>query len=490
MASIRVQPRWVIYCVGAAVLSLHALAFDASTAVPPIKLDDIKDFAPLKLADLPNFMQEVETRPSKNGMVHTNGLLSTINYCEFKKREPYVKEEIVNLDTDLTGFNKRIEVRCHFQNSKAPLAVVLLGFGQASTDKLARAWQTYLHDAGCHVATFDSLIRNNMNEATGHGVAGNFAEEAQVVGKIVDALLKANQKSGTQIGSLVSSVRLLGTSYGGLLTLQILRLPQAKSWPIDRALVCSTPVNMGTAARRLDTFSREDKPFFGIMSLMKLMSGYTPKGEQPTPKEEALMRAGIGYCFHGDLQSLAKSNIDRYDPELTSRLKAWEERPDQRSMHEDMLKSLKERHVKELRDLDATRSTYSKDEFEQLKKEMEARHKVQMIVAKRQPSEISEWNFQDYMFLLLKPYWKLKRADAISVTLADMMAGAPNFVQVVITADDPLNDTKEYSETIAKLPPDRVLALPHGGHLGYAGTKWMETVVGKFFKSDDVAKGK
>jgi len=491
MQCIRLRP-WQVFSsvVLFAALSCNSShALDSATSVPPIDLKDVDGFTPIKMSDLPDFMEEVETRASKKGMVHTNGLLATINYCEFKKREPSTKEETILLEPEATGFNKRVEVRGFFQQGKAPLAVVMLGFGQCCTDKVAKTWKSYMYDAGCHVITFDSLIRNNMNEATGHGVAGNFVEEAIVAAKIIDAVLASRTKDGMGIGENTSSVRLMGTSYGGLLALQCTRLPQAKTWPIDRVLLCSTPVSMGTAARRLDNFSREDKPFFGIMQLMKLMNGYTPKGEQPTAKEEALMRAGIGYCFHGDLATVAKSNIERYDPELPRRLKSWEEREDQREMHGDMVKSLKDRHVKELHDLQEQRGSMSKDDFEQAKRDLEGRQKVQAIVAKRQPSEISEWNFQDYMFLLLKPHWKLKRGGTIAVTLADLMAGAPNFVQVVEAADDPLNDPKEFAETMAKIPADRQLVIPHGGHLGFTGTKWFETLIEKFFRASTASKG-
>jgi len=455
--------------------------FDAAAPLPPIELPDTTGFKPLTLNDLPDFNAEVETKATKSGRVHTNGLLATINYSEFKKREPTAKEEKRLLPPEETGFLKPVEVRLWLQEKKAPLAVTLLGFGQPASDKLARAWQAYLYDAGCHVLSFDSLVRNNMNEATGHGVAGNFAEEARVCAKIIETVLALKTARGRLIQEQTQGVRLLGTSYGGLLALQLLRLEQTRAWPVDRVLVVSTPVNMSTAALRLDTFDREDRPFFGIMQLSKLLNGYTPKGDAPTPEEEALMRAGLGHVFHGDLTACAKSNVDRYDPELLDRLKAWEERPDQAELHNDMVKGLQKSHEAARKALEATRESKDGKTYEQEKKALEAQQKTRMLVAKRRPSELAAWNFKDYVFLLLKPYWKLKRGQSVAVTLPDLLKGAPNFVQVVVADDDPLNDPKELEQAAKLCPAPKLLVLPHGGHLGFTGTKWTETLVGKFF---------
>ena len=469
-----------VFAIAACAHIAHA--FDTGSPLGPIVLEDIPGYKPPSLLDLPNFDDECEQKCSKSGRVHVNGLLATINYTEFKDRKPPIKEEIIQLEPEETGFSKRIEVRMWAQPQKAPLAVTLLGFGQSSSDKIARAWQTYLYNSGCHVLSFDSLVRNNMNEATGHGVAGNFTEETSIVAKIIDVMLAHQNKDGSVLRDKTTSVRLLGTSYGGLLSAFCLRIPQAKLWPIDRVLILSTPIDMGMAAKRLDTFAREDKPFFGMMQLMKLMGGYTPKNDSPSPREEALMRAGIGYVFHGDLHGYAKSNIERYDPDLPNRLKAYDDRPEQKEMCDEICNTLKERHKKEQAELEDKKGSMGKDEYEQAKKEMEQHQKVQMMVAKCRPSDISNWNFQDYVFLLLKPYWKLKRGGEVSVTLPMLLNGAPNYVEAVVAADDPLNDPKELPEIQKQMPPGKLILLPHGGHLGYSATHWVETLITKTFQ--------
>jgi len=456
-------------------------AFDAPAVIEPVQLPDAKGYVPILMSDLPAFMADCETKVTKSGKVPCHGLMATINYMEFKKKEASIKEEQLILDPHETKFQKEIPIRLIRQNGKAPLAVVLLGFGQRSDDKLAKAWAAYLCDAGCHVLLFDSLVRNNMNEATNLGVAGNFVEETKVACKIIDASLALKLSDGKTLRDYSTSVRVMGASYGGLLAAQMLRSPQATEWPIDRMLILSTPISMRTAAQRLDTFSREDAPFFGLFELAKLLGGYTPKSDEPNPKEERLMRAGIGYVFHGDLQGISKSNMERYDPTLPERLKDREENKEQKSIYSEMLDTLKQRHKAEAGELEAKKDSMEKDAYKKTKMEMEERHHVQDIIAKRQPSQIDRWNFYDYVFLLLKPYWKLKHGDSSSVTLDQLLKGAPNFVQSYVAADDPLNDPKELEAMQARLAPPALQVMPHGGHLGYTATKWVEVLIQKMF---------
>jgi predicted alpha/beta-fold hydrolase len=461
--------------------NLHAL--DAPVAIEPLDLPSLPNYTPVMMSDLPDFKSECETKASKSGKVHCNGLLATINYLEFKKREPSQKPEEIKLSPEMTGFQKEIPVQILRQSGTAPLAVALLGFGQKCDDKIARAWLTYLFDSGCHVLIFDSLVRNNMNEATGHGVAGNFVEESKIACKLIDTVLKLPVGDGGKtLHDMTTSVRLLGTSYGGLLTAQCLRDPLAKAWPIDRALILSTPVNMRTAAQRLDTFAREDAPFYGIFDLMKLLGGYTPKGDEPNDQEQRLMRAGIGYVFHGDLQGYAKSNIQRYDPGLIDRLRNVEENPEQKSIYEEMIDTLKVRHKAEIKDLEAKKDTLQKDDYDRARRDLQERHKVQEIIAKRRSSEVDHWNFYDYVFLLLKPYWKLKHSDSTAVTIEQMLRGAPNYVQAFVAQDDPLNDPKELQLIQSRVQPPLLQVMPHGGHLGYTATKWVEELIHKMFK--------
>jgi predicted alpha/beta-fold hydrolase len=473
-------------CAAVLLLVVPALnAFELPEKLDPIDLPDAPGFKPITLADLPRLADETESKVTKSGKINVNGLVSTINFECFDKRHPDGKEEVLHLTPDETGFNDEIVVRLFRQPGKAPLAVTFLGFEQKATDRLARAWQAYLYEAGCHVLSFDSLICNEMNHATCQGVAGNCCEEAVVAVKLINAVLdhtSKESKDSKKLRASTTSVRVLGTSYGGLLALQCLRQPEAKIWPIDRALVISTPLNMATTAKRLDKFAREDKPFFGLLKLIKLTGGYTPK-DPPTAEEEALMRAGIGYCFHGDLTSLAKGNIDRYVPDLIERLQAQEQKPAQIKMDDEMIKTLEERQDEEMKALKEKYKDGNQAEYDKEKDALKAKHKIQKQVAKRRASDIEDWDFQDYALLLLKPYWKIKYATNNAVTLEALAAGAPNFVQIFLAADDPLNDPNELQEVRKKMPEPRLEVMPHGGHLGFTGTHFAETLLTRYFSA-------
>src|SRR5258708_3101690 len=95
----------------APLLSLFALffafsvhAFDAKVKVLPMELTDLSNFTPVMFTDLPDFKAEIESKATKSGKVHTNGLLATINYQEFPKRQPDTQEERIILEPSETGF--------------------------------------------------------------------------------------------------------------------------------------------------------------------------------------------------------------------------------------------------------------------------------------------------------------------------------------------------------------------------------------------------
>lgn len=476
----------------------------AISFVSPIALPDVAGFTLPTVDDPPLFKDEVEQKATKSGKVHANGLVATINYEEFEEPKVNGEEQLVLAKRE-TGFLDDFRVRCLWQrkpvivahNSEgartvyhvkpAPLAVLLLGFSQESNDKLARTWMAYLYEAGCHVLTFDSVIRKNVNEVLGHGVAGHFAKEGEIIARIVDSVLaqKADDGTGAKIRERVQSVRFLGTSYGGVLALHALRQPQAKTWPVDRVLVLSVPVSMKTAAQRLTFFNREDRPKFGP-SFLKLLGGYTPKQDQPDEREESLMRAGMAYVFHGDLAKLVKSSDERYMPGTLERYKALEEAPAVAAKLKQRMELLEKIHDKEMDELtkkyDGIKEQ-KRDEYDIEKQALKDKHKVERTECERRLANPDDWTFEDYVNNLLAVYWRMDLPSLYrSGDLDLLMAGAPNFVQAVVATDDPLNDPKELEALKQKVQAPSLLVLPHGGHLGYAGTQWVKAYILRFFK--------
>jgi len=460
-----------------------AKAEPQKTEAPPA---DPAPFSYIELKDLPEFKDEIEERASKTGRVHTHGLVSTINFSEYKEPEADGEEKI-KLPKTVTGFRDDLDVRVLWQPQKAPLAIVLLGFYGKTGSKLGKTWIARLQAAGCHVLIFDSVFHVNFNQRTGHGMPGNLKEEAKAVAKLVDVFLTFRpEKDPRPVREKVSEIRLLGTSYGGLLALHLLREPQAAKWPVTRTLILSAPVRMQSAANYVDDCYRVDRPKFEI-SLTKLMGGFKPDGTQPTERECALMRAGIGYDFYASLEEILSRNEQLYMPGLFQRFREQEEAGNNLARLEQRESELKERQEKEQ---DALKKNYEafkndkakKEEYKARKKDLEDRHKVETNDLKRKYSDAACWTFKDFVEQMCAPYWKIKPDEVWAQgDLATMLKDAPGAVQVFLAADDPLNKPEELKALQAGIHNPRLIVLPHGGHLGYVGTRWCDALIKKFF---------
>lgn len=449
--------------------------------VPPMESKDIPAFKPVTMSQLPDFQQDMEMRCTKSGKCNSCGLLCTINFDQFEARK-LQGERKVFVPKANTEFKEDIEVRTFLHPGKAPLAVTLLGFGQASDDRNARAWQADLYHAGNHVLSFDSLIRNNMNRAIGHGVAGNILEEGRLTARIIHAFLATRDpETGGTFRDRVTSVRLLGASYGGNIALQTMREPSSAIWPLDRVLIISTPVDFQNTTVLFDKYYREDRSKFGKLSLARLLGGFTPNGDEPSEKELSLMRAGIGYSFHGDFVSISKDNMERYMPNLKQRLRDVAGSPEfenHRRQQLDLLKANNESYKNTLQEM---RQQLGNSEYNALKEDNDARYKNQQEYIKKKLDDLSHWTFKSYFSMLCQPYWEAKGDYSDYGRLKKLMAGAPNFVQVVIAEDDPLNDPEDLHELKQALKEPQLLLIPHGGHLGYSGTRWFQALMAKFF---------
>ena len=449
--------------------------------VPRLECEDIPGFKPITMGDLPDLQHDIEMHCTKHGKINSCGLLCTINYDQFESRKLEGERKIF-ISKSLTEFRADIEVKAFWQQGKAPLAVTLLGFGQTCDDRNARAWQADLYRAGNHVLSFDSLIRNNMNRAIGQGVAGNIAEEGRLTARIINAFLATpDPEHGGTYRDRISSVRLLGASYGGNIALQTLREPSSSIWPLDRVLVISTPVDFLHTTFLFDKYYREDRSRFGKLSLARLINGFTPDNDDPSEKELSLMRAGIGYSFHSDFISITKDNMERYMPKLKQRLHDFDESPECESHRKEQLELLKSNYEQQKIVLAERKNQMSSREFDALKDDFEARFSNQRDYIKRRMDDLNHWTFKNYFFLLCRPFWEAKGDDSDFGRLKNLMNGAPNFVQVVVSEDDPLNNPEDLAELKQALKEPQLLLLPHGGHLGFTGTQWFQTLMSKFF---------
>jgi len=462
-------------------LEQHRIELGPKLVVPPLDWDDRPDFKPITMSDLPDFSADVEKKVTKKGKVNENGLLSTINFEEYEGRK--VNNELkLKLPPELTGFTGEIKVRTVWQPKKAPLAVMLLGFGQKADDKNARSWQADLYKAGNHVLSFDSIVRNDMNRATSHGVAGNIMLEGERCAQIIASVLRMKDEvSGEIYGERVSSVRLAGFSYGGALALQVLRVPKAKDWPVDRALIVSTPVDLLRTSELLDLYYWADQTHFSTFSLARLLEGFTPEDEEPSERELSLLRAGLGYVFHGDVSDIFEDNMKRYMPNMVDHLKTFSASADVKAHREKELARLKKNNERALADLEAQKDQLSKDEYKERRRNLKEDYESKEAYASTEVGDIGEWSFKHGRYLMVRPYWDIRNNMSDYGRLKELLKGAPNFVQVVISEDDPLNVPDDVEAFKATVKEPQLLLLPHGGHLGLSGTQWFQALMAKFF---------
>jgi hypothetical protein len=151
------------------------------------------------------------------------------------------------------------------------------------------------------------------------------------------------------------------------------------------------------------------------------------------------------------------------------------------SHRRQQLEMLKADYESYRRTLQETRGQLGEQEYNALKEEADARYKNQQEYVKKKMEDVSHWSFRTYFNLLCNPHWEAKGDYSDYGRLKKLMIGAPNFVQVVIAEDDPLNDPEDLHELKQALKEPQLLLIPHGGHLGFTGTRWFQALMGKFF---------
>jgi pimeloyl-ACP methyl ester carboxylesterase len=300
--------------------------------------------------------------------------------------------------------------------------------------------------------------------------------------QIIDSVMRMKDPAtGAPFRDRISSVRLVGFSYGGNLMLQALRDPRAKDWRVDRALVVSTPVDFLRTSQLFDFYDLADGTHFSKMSLAKLLKGYTPCSEVLTPREESLMRAGLGYSFHGDMALIFADNVRRYAPDLLEQLKAFSEEPGTVAHRKKELDLVKARSRAAMANVEQQKGRLSEAEYDEQKRSTEEMETALREFAGTRLSNVARWTFRAGRFLLVRPYWDAKADYSDFGRLTELLKGAPNFVQVVIAEDDPLNLVEDLQAFKATVKEPQLLMIPHGGHLGMSGTQWFQAMMAKYF---------
>ena len=372
---------------------------------------------------LENGSPSVEVAPADFDYRITNGYYATITAFSFD--EPKLLGENEVKLKGIPGFEKDLKVRVMWQNQPARLAVLLLGLGSRSKNKIAQLWKQQMFDAGCHVVTFDSPFLPAFNERSRHGVPGYVREEARLSAQIVNTLVQLKDNKDK-----VTGVVLLGASYGGIMALNWMDLAQSGEVPLrpEAILAVSPPVNMHSAARRLDDFYRRYRWNYTLAKLGGDLLDHQPVGPgEAIPFTDEEMMAGIAAAFRLDLKEVIDYADSRYKlGQLPSA-----------SQHSDQYR----------RDMAST------------------------------------WSFESYIHRMVYRYWNekgvVRTIDDLwaSGDTVQLMSRMPKSVRLIIAADDPLNEPSELDRLRALAPSEQLTVLPYGGHMGFTKTEWLKKQV-------------
>jgi len=414
---------------GLAVLLLAGLAFGSRTSASDEQRGELSSVSYEKeKVNGHGTAKPVDDLPAYDFRIG-NGLYATITALSNLDDAKELNDTKLKL-SKVPGFKKDFEVRVMWQREPAPMVAVLLGLGSRSRSAMARTFMQYLHEAGYHVMTFDSPFLPSFSDRSRHGVAGNLEAEAILAANLIEATQKSSKARG-----MITKTGIVGASYGGVLALNIARLSKEGKlgWTPAAVLAIAPPVNMRTAAARLDKWWAEDRWKYKLADLYTDLAEHKPVAEgQPIPFPDDEMRAGIAAAFRLDLKELVNHNDQLYKLNLLPK----------EGGNDDQ---------------------YRRDWAE-------------------------TWTFTKFIEDMTYPYWN-KNGTVHSVdqlwepgNIKALLQRCPDYVRVVLAADDPLNDPAEFEQLQSSIGAPMLKTLPNGGHMGFLGTKWAKARIQKIFE--------
>jgi predicted alpha/beta-fold hydrolase len=354
---------------------------------------------------------------------YKNGLYSTVVSMNLFYAPKIKEEEEIKLKPN--GFERDLKVAAVLQETKAPLAVVVLGFDGRTDWPYARLLIYCLAKSGYHVLTFPSTYTISFINSSRHGVSGNVTAETDLLANLVAAFLENKKVVGR-----VERIGVVGISYGGIQALQLaVRANEGKlPFKLDGALALSPPVRLKSTAILLDNYYKDDRWKYTMVEMAKKFGNHEPvDADAKIPFADEEMRAAIGFVFRDELKRV----VDRNDL------------------------------LYKLRLLPAASSEYNREDI------------------------AMAWGFGKFIVDMAYPFWReksnLKGEDDFwaPTELRNILPKLPNFAQAVVAADDPLNNPDD----LAELPKSPAFILvPNGGHLGYLAASWTRARLVRLFE--------
>ena len=350
---------------------------------------------------------------------YTNGLYATLaGFLAAPDVDLKSRQHEINLN--VPSFKRQVPVKAVIQNSPAPLVVILLGIDGKADSRLGKLWASWYANAGYHVLTFDSTFLPGFVKISGHGVTGNLVAESERVDEIIAAFLAEPRMKNN-----VTKVGVVGMSYGGIQALVLGQMAQQGRlhFKLEGLQSYSPPINLQHSGELIDRWYSEDRWNYTLAELATKIGNHKPvSANAPVPFSDSEMRAGIAAAFHLGMAVVIMKNNEEYKLNLLPRGDTFD------------------------------------DQY------------VQFDYA-------ATWGFQKFLADMAYPYWQRKLnlkglSDFIDpITLGHLIQNQPSYLQVVVSADDPINVPSDLSEIKAHAGLS-LTVLPRGGHLGYVNDPW------------------
>lgn len=325
------------------------------------------------------------------------------------------------LKLSIPTFAKPMSVTAVIQDRSAPLAVVLLGIGGKAGSDTGKLWPSWFSEAGCHVLTFDSTFAPSFIEVSKHGVTGNILAEASRIKDIMAAFLALPELRGK-----VSQVGIVGMSYGGLETLALAQMAQQGKLPFEvaRYQAYCPPIRIQRTAEIIDRWFAEDRWQYTLTEMALELTAHKPvPSDDEIPFSNSFLRAGLSAILRLGLVDVVVKNDEVYSLKLLPPDKDYN-------------------------------NVYVRREY------------------------ASAWGYTKFIRDMSFPYWKMalgyRNVDDLTgpVALRNLVSALPPTAEVIVAADDPLNDPQDLAELQATAATCPLTVLPNGGHVGFAGHRW------------------
>lgn len=364
-----------------------------------------------------------------------NGLYSTITAPFVPVDSPSGARKV---GVRVKGMKEPMETKAVNLGADSPLVIVINGTSSLAENPFANQWMAWLQQRGISSMSFDSTMHPRMARKWGGGVLGNMEKEAELGATIIGDYIAQERLNPRKIA-------LLGISYGADQSLLISKLAREGKVPfrLDAVQAHCPPVSMASA---LDILDRNFKspPALTELGWKFYNLQRTKDGSVPRNFKEDWAQIAITRVFYMDLAEIVLQNDDNYGgafEKMTGRARLIP------------------------------------------KFEIEMGQKVECDKDRRK-DYAAACSFGRYVKDFGQPFWEASGYHKDLMVAGDLKTLANECgdnAEIIVSRNDPLNESGAVQGLIGRNHRARVLVLPRGGHCGYFNSDWCKRKVQGIF---------